>query len=33
MTKATRRKDDIQKQIEGINAYNKNVVETQIMKG
>ena len=28
ITKATARKDDIQKQIDGINAYNKNIVDT-----
>lgn len=33
ITKATNRKDDIQKQIEVINVYNKYIVETQVKKG
>ena len=28
ITKATARNDDIQKQIDGLNAYNKNIVDT-----
>ena len=33
ISKATARKDDIQKQIDGINAYNKNLVDTNLKKG